>query len=85
MRWRWLVRDRTGRVLAQNEGGASIQPLGAFQLDVIETPALDGDSEGLLLVELQLEGGRRGDSGGTRGAIRSRRFRYAIAGIARWH
>ena len=57
LRWRWLVRDRTGRVLVENEGGASIQPLGAFQLDVIETPALDGDSAGLLLVELQLEGG----------------------------
>lgn len=54
LRWRWLVRDRLGRVLAQNESVASIQPLDAFQLDAIKTGALDADSAGLLLVELQL-------------------------------
>lgn len=57
LRWRWLVRDRFGKVLAQNEGGAAIQPRDAFRLDAIKTGALDGDSAGLLLAELQLAEG----------------------------
>ena len=57
LRWRWLLRNRAGRALAQNEGKASIQPLEAKRLDTIQSGALDPADAGLLFVELRLETG----------------------------
>ena len=57
LRWRWLARDASGRVLAQDAGRASVQPLEAFRLGAVKTGALDTDAAGALLVELQLSDG----------------------------
>lgn len=54
LRWRWLLRDATGQELARDEGGVSIEPLQAIHLGAVRSGALDEDSAGLLLVELQL-------------------------------
>ena len=54
LRWRWLVRDRGGRVLARDEGEASIKPLETLRLGEIRTGPLEDDEQGLLFVELQL-------------------------------
>ncbi|MCY4070404.1 MAG: hypothetical protein OXG60_03835 [Chloroflexi bacterium] len=51
LRWRWLARDVSGRVLVQDEGRASIQPREAFPLGAITTGPLDTDAQ---VVELQL-------------------------------
>ncbi|MCY4019305.1 MAG: beta galactosidase jelly roll domain-containing protein [Chloroflexi bacterium] len=53
LRWRWLARDISGTVLAQDAGRASIQPLEALPLGAIKTGSL---ARGGLLVELQLTG-----------------------------
>ena len=60
LRWSWLLRNATGRVLARHEGGASINPIQAVRLDAIRSGSLDADSAGLLIVELQLHS-REGD------------------------
>ncbi len=54
LRWRWLLRDATGRALARDEGGTSIQPLQAIRLGAVKSAPLDEDTAGLLIVELQL-------------------------------
>ncbi len=54
LRWRWLLRDATGRALARDEGGASIKPIGAILLGAVKSGSLDEDTAGLLVVELQL-------------------------------
>ena len=54
LRWRWLLRDATGRVLARDEGGASIKPIQAIHLGAVKSSALDEDTAGLLVIELQL-------------------------------
>ena len=54
LRWSRLVRDRHGRVLAQDEGVASIGPLEAVALEQIKTGPVEGDACGPLLVELRL-------------------------------
>ena len=54
LRWRWLLRDATGRVLARDEGGTSIKPIQAIQLGAVKSGSLDEDTAGLLVVELQL-------------------------------
>ncbi|MCY3833966.1 MAG: hypothetical protein OXG85_13200 [Chloroflexi bacterium] len=58
LRWRWLVRDGSGRALAQAEGGASIEPIEAIRLGAIKTDPVDGDARNSpLLVELTLSDG----------------------------
>lgn len=54
LRWRWLLRDAAGRVLARDEGGASIEPLQALHLGAVRSGSLDEETAGLLFVELQL-------------------------------
>ena len=62
LRWRWLLRDATGRVLARDEGGTSIKPIQAIHLGAVKSGSLDEDTAGLLVVELQLPQQRRGPS-----------------------
>ncbi len=58
LRWRWLVRDSSGCVLAEAEGGASIEPIEAIRLGAIKTDPVDGDARNSpLLVELTLSDG----------------------------
>ena len=57
LRWRWLLHDATGRVLAQDEGGALIKPIGAIHLGAVQSGPLDESTAGLLFVELQLHSG----------------------------
>ena len=54
LRWRWLLRDATGGVLARDEGGASIKPMQALHLCAVKSGPLQEDTAGLLFVELQL-------------------------------
>ena len=54
LRWRWLLRNATGGVLARDEGGASIKPMQAIHLGAVKSGSMDEDTAGLLLVELQL-------------------------------
>ena len=54
LRWRWLLRDATGGVLARDEGGTSIKPIQAIHLGAVKSGSLDEDTAGLLVVELQL-------------------------------
>jgi beta-mannosidase len=54
LRWRWLLRNATGRALAQDEGSVSVSPMDAFPLGAIRSdPHLD-DAASLLFIELQL-------------------------------
>ena len=54
LRWRWLLRDSTGGVLARDGGNASINPIQAIHLGAVRSGSLDADTAGLLFVELQL-------------------------------
>lgn len=54
LRWHWLLRDARGRVLARDQGPASIQPLEALRLGAINSGPRGEDADGLLFVELQL-------------------------------
>ena len=54
LRWRWLLRDMRGRVLARDAGDASIQPIEARKLADIRSGPRKAEDDGLLLVELQL-------------------------------
>ena len=57
LHWRWILRDASGRVLARDEGVASIQPLEALQLGAIRSGPLADEAHGLLFAELQLYDG----------------------------
>ncbi len=54
LRWRWLLRDAVGHVLARDEGLTSIQPIQALHLGEIKYGPQGEDAAGLLFVELQL-------------------------------
>ncbi len=54
LRWRWLARDRRGTVITQNEGQASIEPVGVLHLDDLAIKPLDKTMFGPILVELSL-------------------------------
>ena len=54
LRWQWLVRDASGRALAQDDGFASIDSIQAIDLGAIRTGPLGEARQGILLVELRL-------------------------------
>ena len=54
LRWQWLVRDASGRALAQDDGFASIQPIQAIDLGAIRTGPQGKTEQEILLVELRL-------------------------------
>ncbi|MCY4064012.1 MAG: hypothetical protein OXG53_16700 [Chloroflexi bacterium] len=54
LRWRWLLRDADGQVLARDEGSASVKPIEARPLGAIKSGPRGEDDAGLLFVELRL-------------------------------
>jgi beta-mannosidase len=85
LRWKWLARDRLGKVFARNEGTADIQPLEVKSLGTLTLQPTGKVSPGLILVELRLEAadgkllterlqvfGDRGTAGPLAGLLRNR-------------
>ena len=54
LRWRWLLRNAVGSVLAQDESSVSASPMEALPLGAIRSDPLNDDAANLLFVELQL-------------------------------